>query len=50
LGGGLGRCGCVVHGMRSCAAGYLVSVVPSLSSFVHSLRSSASLFIGVVLD
>jgi hypothetical protein len=38
LGGGLGRCGCVVHGMRSCAAGYLVSVVPSLSSLVRLLR------------
>ena len=38
LGGGLGRCGCVVHGMRSCAAGYLVSVVPSLSSFVRPPR------------
>ena len=38
LGGGLGRCGCVVHGMRSCAAGYLVSVVPSLSSSVRLPR------------
>ena len=24
-----GAWGCVVHGMRSCAAGYLVSVAPS---------------------
>ena len=31
LDGGLGRCGRVVYGMRSCAAGYLVSVVPSSS-------------------
>ena len=31
LDGGLGRCGRVVYGMRSCAAGYLVSFVPSSS-------------------
>ena len=40
--GGLGRCGRVMHGVRSCAAGYLVSVALSLSSFVRLPRSCRS--------